>query len=66
MNNVTLVNNRTLGFGSGLGGAAIFNGGTLTVTNCTLSNNVSAYEGGAIYDVGIHQDLGTLNITTVH
>jgi predicted outer membrane repeat protein len=43
-----------LGVGSSLNGGAISNdvGATLTVSGCTLSNNSTAYNGGAIYNAG--------------
>lgn len=41
-----------------LGGGALFNEGTLTLTGCTFANNSSNFDGAAIYNDG-----GTLTIT---
>ncbi len=50
LNNLTIANGN--GSGSTLGGNDILNGGTLTITNCTLSGSSGASAGGGIYNVG--------------
>jgi predicted outer membrane repeat protein len=47
LNSLTITN----GFASGGSGGGIYNGGTLTLTNCTLSGNSGDF-GGGIYSAG--------------
>jgi hypothetical protein len=47
----TFTSNRTLTPTANVGGGAIYNVGVLTLTTSTLANNVSASEGGALYDL---------------
>ncbi len=56
LNALNIVNGYT--FGSLLGGAGIYNAGTLTVTNSTLSGNSANYGSGG----GITNDHGTLTV----
>jgi hypothetical protein len=60
ISDLTISNGQVSG-GSGIGGSGIFNnGGTLTLTNSTISSNTSAgLEGGG----GIYTLNGTLNVT---
>jgi hypothetical protein len=52
-NNITvLLNSLIINNGSGNFGGGIVNGGTLTLTNCTLSGNYATYDGGGIYNDG--------------
>jgi CSLREA domain-containing protein len=44
--------NLTVSNGSGLPGSGIYNAGTVTITNSTLSGNSSAVLGGGIYNAG--------------
>ena len=46
------LNGLTIQNGSDSSGGAIYNGGTLTLTNCTLSGNSAGNGGGAIYNSG--------------
>jgi hypothetical protein len=56
LTNCTLSGNSTATGGAHGGtndtGGAIRNGGTLTLTDCTLSNNFAYYKGGGIYNIG--------------
>ncbi len=57
-NSMTLtINNLTLKNGRSSTGGAIYAGGTMTINQCVLSNNVSTGTGGAI------DNLGTMTIT---
>ena len=51
------INNLTLKNGRSSTGGAIYSGGTMTINQCVLSNNVSTGTGGAI------DNLGTMTIT---
>jgi hypothetical protein len=52
LNSLTIIDGSASGdFFPGFFGGVIYNGGTLTLTNCTLSGNI-AYNGGGIYNVG--------------
>jgi len=42
----------TIADGISIGGGGIYNGGTLTVTNSTLSGNSAVFDGGGIYNDG--------------
>ena len=46
--NLTFTNNNATGYGG-----AIYNNGTLTVTNDKFTNNIASWYGGAIYNSGI-------------
>jgi len=46
------LSNLTIANGKGNDGGAIYNNGTLTLTNCTLSGNSATYEGGGIFKRG--------------
>ena len=58
---LTLIN-LTLTSGTANNGGAIYNNGTLTVVNCTILNNTSINQGGAIYN---NYGTITLNNTTI-
>ena len=53
LQNLRLINGNTVDGASsnGIGGGAVLNNGTLTVDNCTLSNNQSSWGGGIFNDV---------------
>jgi predicted outer membrane repeat protein len=55
-----MLNNSTLSGNTALRGAGIYNDGTATLTNTTLSGNSAAQNGGGIYSLF---DLGLLNVT---
>ncbi len=48
-----IITNSTFFYNSGAYGGAIFNGATLTLMNCSLSDNVAYTKAGGIYNVGV-------------
>ncbi|MCB9009759.1 MAG: tandem-95 repeat protein [Ardenticatenaceae bacterium] len=59
------VNQATLQHGEATNGGAIYNdGGTLTVTNSTISDNSASDNGGAIYTAGYYATLLTVSNST--
>ncbi len=54
----------TNGYNNGSNGGGIYDGGQLTLTNCTLSNNIEPYAGGVNFGGAIFGDAGsTLTIS---
>jgi hypothetical protein len=64
MSGDTVTNNTDTGPGDGGG---IYNGGTMTVRNCTIAANVGLIEGGGIFNSGVlNVDNSTVAYNTLH
>lgn len=65
--NVTItnstINDNSVTQNPGFGGGGIYNAGTLTMVNCTVSGNIHGGKGGGIYTVLVRTHLNNVTVT---